>query len=251
MSVSNLPKEWITPDWPAPSTVKAVMTTRHGGYSQSPYDAMNLGDHVGDDVSMVQKNRDSLKAQLNLSQEPLWLTQVHGIAVANADDQSIQAGLEADAAVAKQQGSVCSIMTADCLPVLFCNKQGTAVGAAHAGWRGLQAGVLEATVKALHCDNADVMAWMGAAIGPDHFEVGAEVREAFISAQADAVDAFKLSNNEKWLANIYQLATLRLQAIGVTKIYGGSECTYSDSTRFFSYRKAHKTGRMASLIWII
>ncbi len=250
--MKNIPKEWIIPDWPAPTNIKAVMTTRQGGYSQAPFDSMNLGDHVDDNLATVKKNRAYLKEQLNLPNPPLWLSQVHGVKVAKVDELlGTEHSVEADASVAHQVNSVCAVMTADCLPVLFCNTQGTAVAAAHAGWRGLHAGVLEKTVESLHCENSDVLAWLGVAIGPKNFEVGAEVREAFIAKHKLASNAFTPSSNKgKWLADIYQLARLRLEAIGVTNIYGGGECSFADNARFYSYRREPKTGRMASVIWM-
>lgn len=248
--MENSPSEWLIPNWDAPKNIKAVMTTRQGGFSSAPFDSMNLGDHVDDDWQIVAKNRASLKQRLNLPNEPLWLTQVHGLAIANAD-QHYKGTVEADASVAHQSGSVCAIMTADCLPVLFCNQQGTAVAAAHAGWRGLHVGILEQTVKSLNCPANEVMAWFGVAIGAEYFEVGDEVREAFVSVQAEAEKAFVPSANAgKWLADIYLLARLRLQAIGVNKISGGEYCSYKDKERFYSYRREAKTGRMASLIWM-
>ena len=250
--MSKFPSEWIIPDWPAPKNIKAVMTTRQGGFSQAPFDGMNLGDHVDDDLATVNKNRQYLEEVLALSNPPLWLTQVHGIKVANVGELlGMTHSLDADASVAYQAGLVCAVMTADCLPVLFCNTKGTTVAAAHAGWRGLHAGVLEETVKSLNCTHSDVVAWLGVAIGPKNFEVGSEVREAFISKQASASHAFSPSLNKgKWLADIYQLAHLRLEAIGVTQIYGGGECSFEDESRFYSYRRETKTGRMASLIWM-
>ena len=251
MKKKNIPPEWLIPNWDAPQNIKAVMTTRQGGVSLVPFDSMNLGDHVNDDPQRVAENRISLKNRLNLPNDPLWLTQVHGVKVANADKQSTHT-VEADASVAHKIGSVCAVMTADCLPVLFCNRQGTVVAAAHAGWRGLHAGVLEQTVKSMNCLRSDVIAWLGAAISSQHFEVGAEVREAFISVQKEAIKAFIPSANKgKWLADIYYLARLRLQAIGVTQITGGESCTYHHEKLFYSYRREAKTGRMASLIWRI
>ncbi len=249
MKKTNIPPEWLIPNWDAPQNIKAVMTTRQGGVSLMPFDSMNLGDHVNDDPKRVAKNRTSLKKRLNLPNDPFWLTQVHGVKIANADKQSTDT-VEADASVAHKVGSVCAVMTADCLPVLFCNRQGTVVAAAHAGWRGLHAGILEQTVKSMNCLSSDVIAWLGVAISAQHFEVGAEVREAFISVQNEAIDAFIPSAKKgKWLADIYYLARLRLQAIGVTKITGGESCTYSHEKLFYSYRRKAKTGRMASLIW--
>jgi len=250
--MNKRPSEWISPDWPAPENIKAVMTMRHGGFSQAPFDSMNVGDHVGDDLTIVNKNRKYLKKVLALPNNPLWLTQVHGVKVANADEMLASTHpIEADASVAHQAGSVCVVMTADCLPVLFCNTKGTAVAAAHAGWRGLHAGVLEETVKSLNCHSTDVIAWLGVAIGAKNFEVGSEVRDAFIAEQTAVNNAFTPSSNKgKWLADIYQLARLRLEAIGVTQIYGGGECSFKDKDRFYSYRREAKTGRMASLIWM-
>lgn len=245
----NIPSEWLIPDWNAPKNIRAIMTTRQGGFSQTSFDSMNLGDHVDDDPEAVEKNRAYLKKILDLSSAPLWLTQVHGVTVANADDKHSR-NVVADASVAHKIGSVCAVMTADCLPVLFCNQQGTAIAAAHAGWRGLHAGVLEQTVKSLNCPASEVMAWFGVAISVQHFEVGSEVRDAFISVQSEAAHAFIPSEHpDKWRADIYYLARLRLQAIGVTKITGGEACSYEDKERFYSYRREAKTGRMASLIW--
>lgn len=249
MKKNTIPSEWLLPNWDAPQNIKAIMTTRQGGFSQYPFDSMNLGDHVADNPNVVKQNRMHLKEVLNLPTDPLWLTQVHGVTVANADDKHITT-IAADASVAHKKGSVCAVMTADCLPVLFCNQQGTSIAAAHAGWRGLHAGILEQTVKSLNCPASEVIAWFGAAISAQYFEVGAEVREAFISAQSEASHCFVPSiNTDKWLADIYYLARLRLQAIGVTQITGGEACTYHDKERFYSYRREAKTGRMVSLIW--
>lgn len=256
MKYQDIPSQWITPDWSAPKNIKAIMTTRQGGYSQAPFDSMNLGDHVDDDRDCVKKNRAYLKQVLDLPRDPLWLNQVHGTTVVNVDHQPIvkhkQEIIDADAEVAYQTGSVCAVMTADCLPVLFCNQQGTAIAAAHAGWRGLQAGVLEATVATLSCPTSEVMAWLGVAISPKYFEVGHEVRAAFMLDDHVAKAAFVPSLNEgKWFADIYHLARLRLSAVGVTQIYGGGECTFNSQSQFYSYRRVAKTGRMASLVWMI
>jgi YfiH family protein len=251
MKNSLVPTEWLRPDWNAPDNIKAIMTTRQGGVSSTPFDSMNLGDHVDDDNALVIKNRASLKHRLNLSNEPLWLTQVHGTTIANAD-QHHDGDVKADASIAHQKGSVCAVMTADCLPVLFCNQQGTAVAAAHAGWRGLHAGILEQTAMSLNYPIKDIMAWFGVAISVAHFEVGSEVRDAFVSVQAEAKHAFIPSANAgKWLADIYLLARLRLQAIGVNSITGGNDCSYRNKEQFYSYRRETKTGRMASLIWMV
>lgn len=246
----SLKDQLIYPDWPAPASIKAVMTTRHGGVSQSPFDSLNLGDHVNDDPEAVMQNRARIRQQCCLPSEPVWLTQVHGTEVLAFDQAST--GDSADAIVSHASGEVCTIMTADCLPVLFCNKNGTTVGAAHAGWRGLEAGVLEATLQQLKCHPEDVLIWMGAAISQDNFEVGQEVREAFVQTHSDAEQAFIAGQNGKWQADLYALARLRLTFAGVPaeNIYGGQWCTYAQSGTFYSYRRESRTGRMASMIWI-
>lgn len=238
--------QFIEPDWPAPEAVRALTTTRAGGVSLPPYDSLNLGDHVGDDPAAVAENRRRLRAFLPA--EPRWLVQVHGTAVAHAD--ALQHPAEADAAVAFTPGTVCAVLTADCLPVLLCDRQGTRVAAAHAGWRGLAAGVLEASVTAMHCEPSDILAWLGPAIGPQAFEVGEDVREAFVRDLPAAAVAFVPGQPGKWLADIYRLARLRLARAGVNGIHGGGFCTYSDGARFYSYRRDKATGRMASLIWL-
>lgn len=245
--MSKTELELIQPDWPAPANVKSLSTTRHGGISTGPYAALNLGNHVGDDPQNVAANRALLGQHVPM--EPLWLTQVHGTTVVNAACTCPHA--EADASIARITHRICAIMTADCLPVLFCDIKGTAVGAAHAGWRGLNAGILEATIKAMQTPPGEIMAWLGPAIGPDAFEVGPEVRAAFIAHDALAESAFRPSANVgKWLADLYQLACQRLAASGITQVYGGDRCTYSEADTFFSYRRDGATGRMASLIWL-
>ena len=249
MSQSSV-KDWIHPDWPAPKAVRVVMTTRSGGISQAPFDALNLGDHVDDDLQAVLSNRATVRRELQLPDEPLWLTQVHGITVASVGEAEQAA--KADASVAKGVGKVCAIMTADCLPVLFCNTEGTVVAGAHAGWRGLEAGVLESTIQAMDCKVEDILVWMGAAIGPQHFEVGDEVREAFVQSQPAAEQAFRAQGAGKWLADLYALARLRLERFGIASenIYGGTHCTYAQADQFYSYRRESRTGRMAALIWL-
>lgn len=222
------------------------MTTRAGGVSRPPYDSLNLGDHVGDDPAAVAENRRLLRA--HLPAEPKWLKQVHGTAVAHAD--ALAAAAEADAAVAFRPGTVCAVLTADCLPVLFCDRQGTRVAAAHAGWRGLSAGVLEATVAAMQCDAGDILAWLGPAIGPQAFEVGGEVREAFVADLPETAAAFAPAGPGKWRADIYRLARLRLARAGVGAVFGGGLCTHTDAERFYSYRRDRVTGRMAALVWL-
>ncbi len=237
----------IIPDWPAPANVKSLQTTRQGGLSTSPYASLNLGTHVGDAPLTVERNRMLLNTVL--PSEPVWMEQVHGIVVSDADHASCQP--HADASVSRNRHSVCVVMTADCLPVLLCDHQGIVVGAAHAGWKGLAAGIIEATVKAMGVPPHKLMAWLGPAISQPAFEVGEEVRATFMKADAKAADAFiPSSNSEKWLADIYALARLRLNALGITEIYGGEYCTYRESERFFSYRRDGVTGRMGTFIWL-
>jgi YfiH family protein len=237
--------DWLIPDWPAPARVKACVTTRAGGVSVAPFDSLNLGDHVDDDPGAVAENRRRLTDRFDV--RPAWLQQVHGIAVVEADPTRVAT---ADASWTATPGIACTAMTADCLPVLFCNRAGTRVAAAHAGWRGLANGVLEATLDSLATPADEILAWLGPAIGPQAFEVGPEVREAFIAHLPQAVQAFVPSHNAgKFMADIYALARLRLAARGVLAVYGGGLCTVTDP-RFFSYRRSPRTGRFASLVWI-
>lgn len=250
MMNDRLHGDFIYPGWPAPHNVKAVMTTRSGGVSEAPFGSMNLGDHVNDCPDFVNRNRMLLQKQLALPRPPVWLSQVHGITALHYD--AANTGDEADAIIADQAKQVCAIMTADCLPVLFCNKQGTVVAGAHAGWRGLEAGVLESTLSGMKCAPEDVLVWLGAAIGSGAFEVGPEVREVFIAKDSGAEIAFKEGESGKWFADLYKLARVRLESIGVNagSIYGGSWCTYLQPELFYSYRRESRTGRMASLIWL-
>lgn len=237
--------DWLIPDWPAPAGVKACVTTRAGGVSLAPFDSLNLGDHVEDSPEAVLENRRRLTAAFAI--QPAWLRQVHGVVVVEADPGRIA---EADGSWTGTPGIACTAMTADCLSALFCNKSGTRVAAAHAGWRGLAAGVLEAAADSLDAAPADVLVWLGPAIGPKAFEVGPEVREAFMQQHPQTAQAFVPSHNPgKFLADIYQLARLRLAARGITAVYGGGLCTVTDP-RFFSYRRSPRTGRFASLIWL-
>ncbi|MFY0641789.1 MAG: peptidoglycan editing factor PgeF [Bermanella sp.] len=238
--------DFIQPNWPAPKNVKCLSTIRTGGVSLAPYDALNLGLHVADNIEHVQLNRQRLVQYLPA--QPLWLNQIHGTHVIHTSNY--KGVCDADASFANTANQVCTVMTADCLPVLFCNTQGTQVAAAHAGWRGLLDGVLENTVNEF--DQADqVMAWLGPAIGPDVFEVGQEVKDAFTTQNPACAVCFKPSNNaKKWLADLYSLARVRLLAAGVKRVYGGEFCTFTDESRFFSYRRDGVTGRMASCIWL-
>lgn len=238
----------IFPDWPQPKNISTCSTTRAGGVSLPPFDSLNLGDHVEDLSEAVSENRHRLEKLAQLPQQPVWLEQVHGTDVLHLMGSEIE-NRQADAVYTNQVGQVCAIMTADCLPVLFCSRDGKEVAAAHAGWRGLCNGVLENTLAAFNAQPRDIMAWMGPAIGPEKFEVGVEVKQAFTGQSADLADAFT-PHNDKFLANIYLLARKKLQAAGISAIYGGEFCTVSDENRFFSYRREGRTGRMASLIWI-
>ncbi len=238
--------DFISPDWSAPQGVRALSTTRQGGASGAPWAAFNLGEHVGDDPAAVRANR--LRLCATLPEEPRWLSQVHGTRCVDAALTS--AGEQADASFARRRGVVCAVQTADCLPVLLCDERATVIGAAHAGWRGLAAGVIEATVMAMDEPGERLMAWLGPAIGPGAFEVGGEVRAAFLAHDPRAEDAFVATGGGKWLCDIYLLARQRLAALGIRRIAGADFCTVRDGERFFSYRRDGITGRMASLIWL-
>ncbi|MDZ7583341.1 MAG: peptidoglycan editing factor PgeF [Thiobacillus sp.] len=236
----------IQPDWRAPARVKCLMTTRADGVSQAPWTSLNLGDHVGDDPLHVAANRARLRRQLPAG--PGWLRQVHSARVVELGREP---NPEADASFTRESGQVCAVLTADCLPVLLCDRTGSIVAAAHAGWRGLAGGVLEATVAAMQVPPEGILAWMGAAIGPQAFEVGDEVRAAFVAQHPQAAAAFVSQPIPgKWLADIYQLARIRLAHAGVQAIHGGGRCTFSEADSFFSYRRDGITGRMAALIWL-
>ncbi len=237
---------WFAPDWPLPQGVRALQTTRLGGASGGVWSGFNLGDHVGDDAAAVAANRAALAAAIG--HEPHWLQQVHGTAVSNLD-LGPAAPVEADAAIARLPGRVCAVMTADCLPLLLCAADGSVVGAVHAGWRGLLAGVIEATIRGMRVPDGRLLAWLGPAIGPSAFEVGDEVRSAFLAADDAALSCFVPSPGGRWLADLYGLARQRLAAAGVSQVSGGDCCTYADGGRFFSYRRDGVTGRMATLIW--
>lgn len=238
--------DWIVPDWDAPPHVRAVVTTRNGGVSLGPYSSMNLGYGSGEDRRLVNENRRRFAAQMQC--EPFWLSQVHGHAVADADGDNAEP--RADAAVAREPGRAPAVLVADCLPVLICDRGGTAVAAAHAGWRGLASGVLEATVTAMGADPAEMVAWLGPAIGPAAFEVGDEVRVAFLAVDSGSDRAFVAGRPGKWYADLYVLARRRLARAGVTSVSGGELCTVSNPRRFYSYRRDGVTGRMAAAVWI-
>jgi polyphenol oxidase len=237
---------FITPDWPAPRNVRALITTRRGGVSDPPFQSLNLGTQAGDEAARVARNRMLLRE--HLPAEPKWLAQEHGSNVVNAHDC---AGVpRADASWTDRAGVVCAVLIADCLPVLFCDRAGSAVAIAHAGWRGLATGVIERTVEAMALPGGDLLAYLGPAISADAFEVGQEVYDAFVLRDASASIAFRHRGNGKYLADLYALARLRLRAVGVMPTYGGNFCTLNDSERFYSYRRDHSTGRMAALIWM-
>jgi purine-nucleoside/S-methyl-5'-thioadenosine phosphorylase / adenosine deaminase len=245
----------IVPDWPAPSGAHAVFTLRTGGISQAPYDTLNVGAHVGDDAVAVRENRRRLRESLRLPAEPVWLQQVHGTAVVELDvlaagGDATSSPSVADAAIASGSGRVCVIQVADCMPVLFAARDGSAIGAAHAGWRGLAAGVLEETVRKLQVPRSSLLVWLGPTISQQHFEVGDEVRAAFMSVDLGAASAFVLNTRGRWQCDLYALARRRLALLGVESVFGGGWCTYADSARFFSFRRDGQCGRMAALIWL-
>ncbi len=236
----------IGPQWDAPANVRALCTTRSGGASSGPWASFNLGDHVGDDPDAVAANRAVLCQRLPA--EPAWLKQVHGTRCVDA--ATVAAGSVADAAFTRTPGVVCAVLTADCLPLLLCDAAGTVVAVAHAGWRGLAAGVIEATVAAMDRPGVELCAWLGPAIGPAAFEVGDEVRTAFVAHDDQATTAFARNDAGKWQCDLYLLARQRLAALGVCRVTGADFCTASDAARFYSYRRDGVTGRMASCIWL-
>jgi polyphenol oxidase len=258
---------WVEPDWPAPGGVRALSTWRNGGASTAPYASLNLGDHVGDAAASVAENRRRLAVAAGLPSQPVWLRQMHGTTVADLDAADRRAAdkaagfdaavagpalgvAAADAAFTRRRGQVCAILTADCLPILLTAESGGVVAAAHAGWRGLASGVIEATVQALAVPPARLMAWLGPAIGPQHFEVGAEVREALLKGDSGAQAAFAANARGRFMADLGALARRRLAALGVGRIYGGGQCTYAEADRYFSHRRDGMTGRQATLIWL-
>lgn len=242
----------ILPQWPAIAGVRALFTLRSGGASRAPYESFNLGGHVGDDPGAVRRNRQQLQQVHGLPHEPLWLEQLHGTQVVDADQARLAGaarGLpQGDAAVSRQGGTVLAVLVADCLPVLFAACDGSAVAVAHAGWRGLAAGVLEATAAALASHGA-LQAWLGPAISSRHFEVGLEVREAFTAHEPAAAAAFSANPRGRWQCDLQLLARARLAAAGISSVYADAGCTYAEPQRFYSYRRDGSTGRMAALIW--
>jgi polyphenol oxidase len=240
---------WFKADWPAPPGIRVLATLRGPlGASKPPYACFNLGDHVGDDPAAVAENRRQLQDAAGLPAPPSWLTQVHGAHVADLDSPAPLR--PADAAITRRAGTVCAILTADCLPILLAADSGDLVAAAHAGWRGLASSVIEATVRALGVEPARLVAWLGPAIGPQHFEVGPEVREALLQGDLGAQDAFVPNARGRFMADLTVLARRRLAALGVSRVYGGGHCTFGDSERYFSHRRDGVTGRQATLIWL-
>ena len=244
----------LKPDWPAPDRVRAVSTTRVGGVSVPPWNSLNLGSHVEDNPEHVQENRRRLAESLKLGSARIgWLNQVHGTAVVELTPNNVGQSAEADASYTRHPGIACAILTADCLPVILADREGTVVGAAHCGWRSLCGGVIENLVSEMAVAPETLQAWLGPAIGPDSFEVGPEVREAFLEHDPKAAQSFKAEGARPghFMADIYALATLRLNHLGVSSVTGGGLCTVQDSDRFFSYRRDGQTGRMATLVWLV
>lgn len=238
----------IKADWPLQSKVVALTTTRSGGVSAACYRDFNLALHVGDQATNVKKNRSILQHEISLPDEPKWLQQVHSTTVVTADDiQSDQA--IADAAFTSRSDIVCAVLTADCLPIVLSDKHANCIGVAHAGWRGLLNGIVQKTVLSMSAIAKPDYAWLGPAIGPQAFEVGVDVYQPFMQQDSSFQRAFKPINNSKWYFDIYQAASIVLRSVGIKEVYGGGHCTYSEDTRFFSYRRDVNTGRMATLIW--
>ena len=245
LNQSFLNKHWLQPDWPVPSNVHAATTLRTGGVSQGRYASLNPATHVGDNIDSVSQNRQTIQTLLDLPSEPVWLNQIHSNRAVKAI--ATDTPQQADASYTDKPGVVCAVLTADCLPLLVCTANGTEIAAIHAGWRGLLDGVIDSTIDAMQ--NKDALVWLGPAIGQERFEVGAEVRTAFLAKSAEYASAFKQHGQDKWLADIYQLARINLAALGIDKVYGGNFCTVTDKERFYSYRRNKDTGRMATLIW--
>lgn len=242
-------RELLIPDWPAPTNIRAVATTRQGGVSRAPYATLNLGFHTADDLKNVAANRRRLQARLGLVEAPFWLRQVHGNNVVRAEKISGETPV-ADAAWSDVPGLACVVLTADCLPVLICDRKGTRVAAVHGGWRSLVANIIEHTIAATGVAPSELMAWLGPAIGPAAFEVGPEVRAMFVERWPETTAAFRAGEGDRWFCDIYSIARTRLRGCGVTQVFGGDFCTVTDQDRFYSYRRDGETGRMASLVWL-
>ncbi len=242
----------IQPNWPAPTWVRAITTSREDGVSQGPFSSFNLGFHVNDTPQRVTQNRLNLSQHFNFPYEPIWLNQTHSTDIIEIKSVQFEQAPNADASFTQLTGLPCAVLTADCLPILLCDTNGTQVAAIHAGWRGLANGIIEKTVKAMRLNaHSELMAWMGPAISQPHFEVGTEVRDAFLKHNLQAAIAFKPGASEgKWMGDLFSLARMRLKEVGLSQIYGGDHCTYTDETQFYSYRRDKQTGRMATLIWL-
>lgn len=240
--------EFIAARWPAPASVRAGTTARRGGASRGPYASFNLGDHVGDDPQAVRDNRAQLRAALALPAEPRWLKQEHGVHVVDA--AHAPAGVAADGAWTDRPGIVCAVLTADCLPIFLCDRKGTKVALLHAGWRGLAGGIVDAGLRALTLPPEEVLVWLGPAIGPDSYEVGDDVRRAFLNDDPGAAEAFRPAGAGRWLADMYALARRQLRQRGVCAVTGGERCTLRERGAFYSFRRDGTTGRMASLVWL-
>ena len=238
---------FIEPDWPAPERVGAVCSTRIGGCSQTPFDSFNLALHVGDDPARVRQNRARLRDLLELPAQPEWMRQIHSSRVVKLENDNSR---EADAAITREPGRVAVVMTADCLPILLCNREGDEVAAVHAGWRGLQAGVIQATLAGMQSPAQQLMAWIGPGISQLHFEVGDEVREAFMAVKPGNADFFEAHGPGHWLCDLPGLAQRVLERANVAAVYRDPHCSYRDEKLFYSYRRQADTGRMAALIWI-
>lgn len=252
--LQDIKPQGITPEWPVPANVRSYISTRIGGVSASPYASNNLGLHVGDDPELVAKNRAQLSDELGLAQMPQWLEQVHGVKVVNAKGDGVVR--TADGSYSDQPGQACLVMTADCLPILLCDRQGTQVAALHCGWRSLAKGICARGLQKFTAKPGDILAYLGPAISQPHFEVGVDVLEAFFKAARNQEHAEHIATAFvsaqrplHFYADIYALARAELNALGVTAIYGGDYCTYADESRFYSFRRDKVTGRMASLIW--
>lgn len=240
--------ECVFAEWPAPACVKTATTTRMGGSSQGRFASLNLGEGLGDDPARVRENRQRVSHVLGLPSEPVWIKQVHGNRVINAGEST--ENVTADGSFSEKPGVICAILTADCLPVFLCDRKGSRVGLVHAGWRGLAAGVIAAAVNRLNMPRGSLLAWLGPAIGPAAYEVGEDVRRAFLEQDERNAEAFVPGRPSRWMADLYSLARRQLNREGVVDVYGGAFCTHGEAERFFSFRRDGQCGRMASLIWM-
>lgn len=259
MNKESKDNSYLTLNWPAkPNNVYAVCTLIQGGFSSGDYASFNLATHVGDDFTAVTANRKKLKSELELPSEPVWLEQVHSSTIIETENLKTagadftQATVQADASISRTPGVVCVVLTADCLPVFICDRSGTEIAVVHAGWRGLHAGIIKKTIAAMHAPVSDLVVYLGPAIGPQAFEVGQDVYNAFVDKNHQNISAFFTNNNEYFLCDIYRLAQIELQALGINqaRITGGNHCTFTEKNRFYSYRRRKRTGRMANLIWM-